>query len=54
MALEVLTSRYSPEREVGRGGMATVYLAKDLKHGREVALKVLPAELAAALEAGQS
>ena len=49
MALEVLTSRYSPEREVGRGGMATVYLAKDLKHGREVALKVIRPELAEAV-----
>ncbi len=44
-----LASRYFLEREVGRGGMATVYLAKDLKHGREVALKVIRPELAAAV-----
>src|SRR5206468_5979241 len=37
------------ERELGRGGMATVYLAHDLKHDRPVALKVLPTELAAVL-----
>jgi eukaryotic-like serine/threonine-protein kinase len=39
--------RYAIERELGRGGMATVYLARDLKHERPVALKVLHAELAA-------
>jgi eukaryotic-like serine/threonine-protein kinase len=39
--------RYAIERELGRGGMATVYLARDLKHERLVALKVLHAELAA-------
>ena len=44
-----LADRYSLEREVGAGGMATVYLAEDLKHGRKVALKVLRPELAAAL-----
>ncbi len=44
-----LASRYSLERELGRGGMATVYLARDLKHGREVALKVIRPELAAAV-----
>ena len=43
--------RYEVERELGAGGMATVYLAKDLKHGRSVALKVLRPELAAALGA---
>jgi serine/threonine protein kinase len=37
----VLSDRYDIEREVGRGGMATVYLAQDLKHERKVALKVL-------------
>jgi serine/threonine-protein kinase len=37
------------ERELGRGGMATVYLARDLKHHRQVAIKVLRPELAAAL-----
>jgi serine/threonine protein kinase len=45
----VLSGRYAIEREVGAGGMATVYLAKDLRHGRKVALKVLRPELAAIL-----
>ena len=40
---------YLVERELGRGGMATVYLARDLKHDRSVALKVLHPELAAVL-----
>ena len=44
-----LTDRYAVDREVGRGGMATVYLAQDLKHARQVALKVLHPELAATL-----
>ncbi len=44
-----LGDRYSIEREIGAGGMATVYLARDLKHDREVALKVLRPELAATL-----
>jgi tetratricopeptide (TPR) repeat protein len=44
-----LAGRYLVERELGRGGMATVYLARDLKHDRLVALKVLRAELAATL-----
>jgi serine/threonine-protein kinase len=44
-----LASRYLIERELGRGGMATVYLARDLKHDRPVALKILHPELAAAL-----
>ncbi len=44
-----LADRYHLEREVGQGGMATVYLAEDLKHHRKVALKVLRPELAAAL-----
>jgi serine/threonine protein kinase/Flp pilus assembly protein TadD len=42
-----LTGRYRFEREVGRGGMATVYLAQDLKHRRPVAVKVLHPHLAA-------
>jgi serine/threonine-protein kinase len=36
-----LQDRYTIERELGQGGMATVYLARDLKHDRQVALKVL-------------
>jgi len=44
-----LTSRYAVERELGSGGMATVYLADDVKHRRKVAVKVLRPELAAAL-----
>ncbi len=44
-----LADRYSLERELGRGGMATVFLAQDVKHDRVVALKVLHPELAAAL-----
>src|SRR3989442_547706 len=46
-----LAKRYVIERELGRGGMATVYLARDLKHGRFVALKVLSPALAASLGA---
>jgi tetratricopeptide (TPR) repeat protein len=44
-----LTGRYDVKRQVGAGGMATVYLAEDLKHRRQVALKVLKPELAAVL-----
>src|SRR3989442_5835536 len=44
-----LAGRYTIEHELGRGGMATVYLANDLKHHRQVAIKVLKPELAAAL-----
>ena len=44
-----LASRYTIERELGSGGMATVYLAEDLKHHRKVAVKVLRPELAASL-----
>jgi len=44
-----LTDRYAIERELGSGGMAAVYLAEDSKHERQVAVKVLRPELAAAL-----
>ena len=44
-----LADRYAIEQEVGSGGMATVYLARDLKHDRHVAIKVLRPELAAAI-----
>ncbi|HET6578579.1 MAG TPA: serine/threonine-protein kinase [Gemmatimonadales bacterium] len=44
-----LADRYRIERELGRGGTATVYLASDLRHGRSVAVKVLYPELAASL-----
>jgi len=44
-----LADRYRIERELGAGGMATVYLAHDLKHGRDVAIKVLHPDLGAAL-----
>ncbi|MCH7874263.1 MAG: protein kinase [Gemmatimonadetes bacterium] len=46
-----LADRYAIERELGRGGMATVYLAHDVKHHRKVAIKVLLPELAAVLGA---
>ena len=46
-----LVDRYHIERELGRGGMATVYLARDLKHDRLVAIKLLRPELAATLGA---
>ncbi|MDP2958299.1 MAG: serine/threonine-protein kinase, partial [Longimicrobiales bacterium] len=45
----VLGDRYALERELGQGGMATVYLAEDLKHHRKVALKVLRPDLAMTL-----
>ncbi|MDQ6717803.1 MAG: serine/threonine protein kinase [Gemmatimonadota bacterium] len=44
-----LADRYSIEKEIGVGGMATVYLAKDLRHDRDVALKLLKPELGAVL-----
>ncbi len=47
----VLADRYRLERELGAGGMATVYLARDLKHDRLVAIKVLRQEIGAALGA---
>ncbi|MCH8146172.1 MAG: hypothetical protein IIA55_15790 [Gemmatimonadetes bacterium] len=46
-----LSDRYTIERELGAGGMATVYLAEDLKHHRKVAVKVLRPELAAVIGA---
>ena len=46
-----LSDHYRIERELGAGGMATVYLAEDLKHGRKVAIKVLRPELAAVIGA---
>src|SRR5580765_2127976 len=46
-----LSDRYRIERELGQGGMATVYLAQDLKHDRRVAIKVLRPELAAVIGA---
>jgi serine/threonine-protein kinase len=42
----ILSGRYRVDRELGTGGMATVYLAQDLKHQRIVAVKVLRPELA--------
>ncbi len=46
---DALAGRYALQRELGRGGMATVYLADDLRHRRSVAIKVLRPELAATL-----
>jgi len=46
-----LANRYRIERELGQGGMATVYLAEDLRHDRKVAIKVLRPELAAVIGA---
>ena len=46
-----LADRYAIERELGQGGMATVYLAHDLKHDRHVAVKVLHPDLAAVVGA---
>ena len=48
---EALKDRYRIEREIGQGGMATVYLAHDVRHNRKVAVKVLAAELAAMIGA---
>jgi serine/threonine protein kinase/tetratricopeptide (TPR) repeat protein len=46
---EALAEQYAVERELGQGGMATVFVATDLRHGRQVAIKVLRPELSAAL-----
>ena len=46
---QALTSTYSMQHEIGRGGMAVVYLAQDLKHNRRVAIKILRPELAVAI-----
>ena len=51
MVSAALSQSYRIERELGRGGMATVYLARDLKHDRDVAIKVIHAELAQSLGA---
>jgi serine/threonine-protein kinase len=48
---DALAERYRIERELGQGGMATVYLAEDLKHHRKVAIKVLKPELGAVIGA---
>ena len=49
-----LAGHYTIERELGAGGMATVYLAHDIKHDRKVAIKVLHPDLGAALAASDS
>ncbi len=49
----VLADRYRVQRELGRGGMATVYLADDLKHRRKVAIKVLDPELGESVGSGR-
>ena len=46
---DALADRYRLDRELGQGGMATVYLAEDLKHSRKVAIKVLHPELSAVI-----
>ncbi|HXW97043.1 MAG TPA: serine/threonine-protein kinase, partial [Gemmatimonadales bacterium] len=51
--MSALSDRYAIERELGQGGMATVYLATDVKHDRPVALKVLRPELGAVLGASR-
>jgi eukaryotic-like serine/threonine-protein kinase len=49
--MRAIADRYAIEREIASGGMATVYLADDLKHGRQVALKVLKPEIASVVGA---
>src|SRR6266542_6062188 len=46
-----LVERYRVEREIGAGGMATVYLAHDIRHDRKVAIKILRSDLAAVIGA---
>ncbi len=53
LVADTLRDRYTIERELGRGGMATVYLAQDLRHERKVAIKVLRPELAAVIGAAR-
>src|SRR6516162_2836431 len=48
---KAIGDRYRIDREIGRGGMASVYLARDIRHDRDVAVKVLHPDLAAALGA---
>ena len=50
---ELIADRYRTGRELGRGGMARVYLARDTKHGRDVAIKVIRQELSASLGHGR-
>jgi serine/threonine-protein kinase len=51
---EAMADRYTLERELGAGGMATVYLAHDPRHNRKVAIKVMNSELAAIIGAARS
>jgi serine/threonine protein kinase len=48
---DALAERYDLEREIGRGGTATVYLAQDLRHNRQVAVKIMPEDLTETLGA---
>jgi serine/threonine-protein kinase len=49
--VQTLAGRYTIEKEIGAGGMVTVYLAQDVRHGRRVAIKVFRTELAESLGA---
>ena len=49
----VLPKRYKLDRNIGRGGMATVYLADDVRHDRQVAVKVLHPDLTASIAGGR-